>query len=145
MQPSNINKNPAILASEEEEKKGKEIEVIMANNEKSLQVIEFLSKSEDLKIWSQKFLACATIRGYIKLIKPNEMFPMVIPSKVQYGETLAQIDPMPVHKQLIRSYKLNTSAFSDIILSINGKIASGKVTINLVCRIMMEDNPEGNA
>ena len=79
-------------------------------DKKSIKVIEFSGK--DFKIWSRKCCARANKKGYLNLLRGIQ----IIPTLNQYIATDA--DPNDAtNKTTIKLWKLNGSAFENIILS----------------------------
>ena len=107
--------------------------------QKSIKVIEFSGKDKDWKIWSRKFLAQASRKGYKKLLTGDE----VIPTESQYS--LAAGETNIEEKKTVRLWQLNELAFEDILLSINGTTKQGKIAFNLVDNCSTEEQPEGNS
>ena len=106
--------------------------------EKSIRVIEFSGKSSDWKIWSRKFLARANRKGYKKLLTGEA----TIPSETSY--TLSTGEANSAEKLTVKHWKLNETAFEELLLSINGQTKQGKIAFNLVDNCVTEDQPEGN-
>jgi len=84
----------------------------MKFDEKSLRVIEFSGKKSDWKVWSRKFLARGSKRGYKDIVEGT----VKIPSKSMYEDALAKTDPTPIDSKNIKNYELSVSAFEDLIL-----------------------------
>ena len=105
---------------------------------KSIKVIEFSGKEKDWKIWSRKFLAQASRKGYKKLLSGAE----AIPSESEY--TAAAGETNDDEKKTVKLWQLNELAFEEILLSINGTTKQGKIAFNLVDNCTTAEQPEGN-
>ncbi len=83
--------------------------------QKSIKVIEFTGKDRDWKIWSRKFLAVASRKGYKDLLTGVS----AIPTQAQFD--LAEAESNDAEKKTRKLWKLNELAFEDILLSISGR------------------------
>ena len=112
----------------------------MKFEEKSIQVIEFSGKKDDWNIWSQKFLARSSKRGYKSLIDGTTK----IPKQSEYNSVKAVSQPNDNEKQIIERYELSLAAFKDLVFLINGETRGGKVAFELVDGCVTTENPDND-
>ncbi len=116
----------------------------MSDGERGLQVIEFTDKKSDWKSLSVKFLACRNRRCYkILLVGEGKIFGIdKVPTKSEFEE--AEHGSSVQDKVVKKFGDLNVLVCEDFLLSIDTKIAAGKVVFNLVNTCYSEDFPGGN-
>ena len=112
----------------------------MSMGEKSLRIIEFSGKKDDWKVWSQKWLARASMKGYKNVVIGKQK----IPKKTEYEDALQKDTQNASDKSQIKNYELNTAGFEDLILSICGTTSTGKVAFELVAGCETQANPDGD-
>ena len=108
----------------------------MPSEDKAIRVIAFSGKQIDWTVWEEKFLAKANLKGYKKILLGNEIAPK---DGDEYDESTASgLDNK-------RKREANESAYTDLILSIDGTSANGRVAFNLVRLSKTRDHEEGDA
>ena len=109
-----------------------------SSEEKSLCVIEFSGSTKDWEIWSGKFKAQGKRKGYTKLLLGRSEIPTL--------DELTAVEECNTdrEKKVTELVELNELGYEDLILSINGESASGKVAFNLVKNCKTTEFPEGN-
>ena len=96
---------------------------IMLSEDKAIWVIAFSGKQIDWTVWEEKFLAKANLKGYKKILLGKEIAPK---DSDEYDESSASgLDNK-------RRREANESAYTDLILSIDGTSANDCVAFNLV-------------
>jgi hypothetical protein len=106
------------------------------NDLSTIRVIQFYGKSEEWPTWSEKFLAKA--RGY--------GFKDVLLGKVKVPRTGEDYDTESQEgKKLTIVADMSELAYTELILSIDDKTSSGKVTFNLVKGCKNKDYANGKA
>ena len=108
----------------------------MPSEDRAIRVIAFSGKQADWTVWEEKFLAKANIRGYKKLLLGTEIAPK---DGDEYDETTA------IGLENKRMREANEAAYTDLILSIDGTNASGRVAFNLVRLSKNIDHADGDA
>ena len=101
-------------------------------------MIEFSCSSKDWEIWSEKFKAQGKRKGYTELLLGRSEIP------TQDKLTAAEEGKTDKHKKVTQLGDLNKFGCEDLILSINGESATGKVALNLVKNCQTTEFPEGN-
>ena len=108
----------------------------MPSEDRAIRVIAFSGRQADWTVWEEKFLAKANIRGYKKLLLGTEIAPK---DGDEYDETTA------IGLENKRMREANEAAYTDLILSIDGTSASGRVAFNLVRLSKNIDHADGDA
>ena len=109
-----------------------------STEEKSLRVIEFSGSAKDWVVWSEKFLARGKRKGYTKLLLGRVKIP------TQDELTAAEDGNTDAKKKVTNLGDLNELGYEDLILSINGETAGGKVAFSPVKNCKTPEFPEGN-
>jgi hypothetical protein len=103
--------------------------------EMSIRVITFSGKKKDWTAWEEKFLAKSKRRGYKD----------VLLGKITIPKSTENLDPAdPDEEKLIAIQELNESGYTDLILSMDTEISSGKVAFNIVWNSKSKDYEDGN-
>ena len=109
----------------------------MQVDEKPIRVIVFNGKQQEWTVWEEKFLARANKKGYKKLlVNSDEIAPAdgdIIDETTEEG------------KRLKRLREANEGAYEDLILSIDGTTAAGRVAFSLVRLAKTAKHPDGDA
>ena len=108
----------------------------MPSEDKAIRVISFNGKSVDWTVWEAKFLAKANVKGYKKILLGTEVAP-------KDDEEFDESTPEGAEKKRLR--EANESAYTDLILSVDGSSANGRVAFNLIRLSKTKDRAEGNA
>ena len=102
----------------------------------AIRILNFTGKKEEWLTWSEKFLAKARrsgiknfLLGKVKILKTNEE----INEKTDEGKVMMKI------------FNLNELAYTELILSIDVRTSSGKLTFNMVKGCKNKDYTEGNS
>ena len=106
--------------------------------EKSLRMIESSGSTKDWEIWSEKFKAWGKRKGYTKLLLGRSEIP------TQAELTAAEEGKTDRDKKVTQLVDFNELGYKDLILSINGESAAGKVAFILFKRCKTTEFPEGN-
>ena len=109
-----------------------------STEEKSLRVIKFSGSAKDWEVWSEKFKAQGKRKVYTKLLLGRSEIPTL--AKL----TAAEKCKTDIEKRVTQHGNLNELGYEDLILSINGESAAGKVAFNLVKNCKTTEYPEGN-
>ena len=75
----------------------------MSMVEKNLRVIEFSGKKDDWKVWSRKWLARASMKGYKNVVIGKQK----IPTKTEYEDALQKDTQNASDKSQIKNYESN--------------------------------------
>ena len=95
----------------------------MQVDERPIRVIVFSGKQQDWSVWEAKFLARAKKKGYKNLLVGSDVAP-------PDGEIIDETNEEGKEKKRLR--EANEAAYEDLILSIDGTSAYGRVAFNLV-------------
>ncbi len=106
----------------------------MSYSKEELIVLVFNGKKEDWPAWEEKFLAKATRKAIKRILVDNTI---VIPKS---SKVLSATD---VEKLVI--HKMNETAYSELILSIDTIQSGGKVAFSIVKGSKSTDYKDGNA
>ena len=98
----------------------------MPSEDKAIRVISFSGKQVNWTMWEAKFLAKANTKGYKKILLGMEVSPK---DNEEFDEST------PEGREKKRMREANESAYTDLILSIDGTNANGRVAFNLVRQI----------
>ena len=107
----------------------------MPSEDKAIRVIAFSGKQVDWTVWEEKFLAKANVKGYKKILLGTEVSPK---------DDESFDDTTPEGKEKKRMREANESAYTDLILSIDGTSANGRVAFNLVRLSKTKDRADGD-
>ena len=102
----------------------------------AIRVLNFTGKKEEWSSWSEKFLAKARRSGIKDILLGKLTIPKTndeINEETDEGKTMMKI------------FDLNELAYTELILSIDVKISSGKIAFNMVKGCKNKDYAEGNA
>ena len=108
----------------------------MSPDDKAIRVIAFSGKQVDWTVWEEKFLAKANSKGYRKVLLGAEVAPS---DSQEFDESTAE------GRTMKRIREANESAYTDLILSIDGSTATGRVAFNLVRLSKTENLAYGDA
>jgi len=95
----------------------------MSTDDRAIRVIAFSGKQIDWIVWEEKFLAKANSKGYRKILLGAQVAP-------KDDEILDETTEDGRLKRTARD--ANEQAFTDLILSVDGSTANGRVAFNLV-------------
>jgi hypothetical protein len=108
----------------------------MPSEDKAIRVIAFSGKPVDWTVWEAKFLAKANVKGYKKILTGEEISPK---DDEEFDESTAE------GREKKRLQKANESAYTDLILSVDGTNVNGRVAFNLIRLSVTIDRAEGDA
>ena len=106
------------------------------SDDKAIRVIAFSGKQVDWTVWEEKFMAKANSKGYRKVLLGTQIVPK---DDDNFDETTAE------GKILKKARDANELAYTDLILSIDGSTANGRVAFNLVRLSKTKDLTYGDA
>ena len=99
-------------------------------------VSTFSGKKADRTVWEEKFLAKANVKGYKKILLGKEIAPI---DEEDFDENT------PEGREKKRRRDANEAAYTDLVLSIDGSSASGRVAFNLVRLSKLKTHLDGDA
>jgi hypothetical protein len=102
----------------------------------TIRVISFYGKVDEWPIWSERFLAKSRRFGFKDLLLGKLSIPTV-DEKFDEGTESGNKKSIAI--------EMNKIAYTELILSIDVKTSSGKVTFNLIKGCKSKDYPDGNA
>ena len=106
------------------------------SDQSAIRVLIFSGIKEDWSIWSERFLAKAKRHGYKDVLLGKEVIPKsneVIDEKTAEGKEKSKI------------VELNELAYSELVLSMDVKKATGKVAFQIVKSCKTKEYEDGNA
>ena len=115
----------------------------MSYEEKYYRIQTFDGVRDNFPIWEPKFRAKSNKRGTLKILDGTS----IVPSKSDYETAYVVPEATRTADQtdIIDRYKLNTSAYADLLLAIEGKTTRGRIAFAIVTGSITTENPDGNA
>ena len=108
----------------------------MSTDDKAIRVIAFSGKQVDWIVWEEKFLAKANSKGYRKILLGAEIAPK---DDENFDESTEE------GRLKKKAREANEQAFTDLILSVDGSTANGRVAFNLIRLSKTKDMAYGDA
>jgi hypothetical protein len=99
----------------------------------AIKIAPFSGKQTDWNVWKEKFMARARRKGY----KETLLGKIDVPAE---SESLTSAD-----KGKLAARKANNTAYEDLLLLIDGELASGRVAFNIVRGAKTVALPDGDA
>ena len=115
----------------------------MSYKEKYYRIQTFDGVQDNFPIWEPKFRAKSNKRGTLKILDGTS----IVPSKSDYETAYVVPEATRTADQtdIIDRYKLNTSAYADLLLAIEGKTTRGRIAFAIITGSITTENPDGNA
>ena len=105
----------------------------------SIKGVQFSGKHQDWDTWRDHFYARAAVYRYDDVIRGLKKIPSIAEIRAINESTASDEE-----KKKLQVYQLNSSAYGQLLTSINMTSADGKVAFNLVRQAVTADLPHGD-
>ena len=110
----------------------------MSDEVKVTKIITFSGKKTEWPLWSEKFKARATRKGYKDILLGKELVP-------DDSVDVEKIEDVTERKKNQKLRELNEEAYEDLVLSVNGETEVGRAVFQLIRGSKSNEFKEGSA